>query len=179
MGETNEVEDSYSFNLDFNKKFGEAEEQIRSARAKTREDLENIGLDDETIDETLNTLARKKRREITSELKAIYNEKRPLERRKEIKRILNDNIRLISIELLDEHNIDPKGLNLYSVLKRYLPKFIKDTTKNDGVLVIYINTKLKIKFAGRELMEISDLVSAQNHLPQIEEEVGKILNGIS
>ncbi|MEK5209773.1 DEAD/DEAH box helicase [Psychrobacillus sp. FSL H8-0510] len=178
-GETNEVDGSYSFNLDFNKKFGEAEEQIRRDRAKTREELENIGLDDETIDETLNNLARKKRREITSELKAIYNEKRPLERRKEIKRILNGNVRLISIELLDEYNIDPKGLNLYSIFKRYLPKYTKDTTKNDGVLVIYINTKLKIKFAGRELMEISDLVSAQNHLPEIEEEVGRILNGIS
>jgi DNA repair protein RadD len=178
-GESTETEDSYSLTIDFNKKFEEAERLIYEQTQQKRKELKQIGLDDEVIEETLNNIARKKRREISSEINALYNEKRPLERRKEIKRILRENIELVSIEALDEFGFEPKSTDLYDIFKRYLPSYTKPSTKNDGVIVIFINTKLKVKFAGRELMEISDLLRAQDYLPELKIELRRILSGLS
>lgn len=65
-------------------------------------------------------------------------------------------------------------------MKKYLPQYIKAGTKNDGVLVIFINTKLKIRFAGRDEMEIEDLMRSEEYLSKVlSGEVRRILNGIT
>jgi len=177
-GEVVEFRDSYSTIIDFNEEYEKAKFLINDEVAKKRQELESLGWDSEDIKVVIDNLAKSRTRKKSDELNKIYNEKRPLERRKMIKKMLKEKIELFAIELLTESKIQEKGTELYSKFKRNIPAFVKANTKNDGVLVIYINTKLKIKFAGRDEMEIEDLIKAEEHLDVIKLELRRILNGI-
>jgi DNA repair protein RadD len=178
-GESSEVSDSYSKTIDFNLEFEKAKLDLSEETETKRKELKALGLDDETIEETLDSLSRKKLRVKKQEFSQIYNEKRPLERRKIIKSILTEKIQTLASELLEWYSIDPKGTGLYSKFKRVLPSYTSPTTKNDGILVIFMNTKLKIQFSGRDLMEIDDLINAQDYLDKnLKKELELILNGI-
>ncbi|PPA93653.1 DEAD/DEAH box helicase [Brevibacillus laterosporus] len=177
-GEIFEYKDSYSLSVDFNDEFEKAKKDIGQEADLKREELRGLGWDEELIEETIQNFKRRRTRVKTEEFNQLYNEKRPLERRKLIKRLLAEKIELLSVELLNEYNIDPKGNVLYPKLKRSLPNYIKESTKNDGVLVIFINTKLKVKFSGRSEMEIDDLIRAEEYLEQLKPELRRILNGI-
>ncbi|AHF05828.1 DEAD/DEAH box helicase [Desulfitobacterium metallireducens] len=179
-GELVEFKDSYSSNIDFNEEFEKAKRSIDEEANVKRKQLKELGWDDEDIDEAVENLTKKKLRVKNGELNKLYNEKRPLERRKMIKKLLKEKIELLTIDLLNECKIDPKGSELYNKLKKYLPQYIKAGTKNDGVLVIFINTKLKIRFAGRDEMEIEDLMRSEEYLSKVlSGEVRRILNGIT
>lgn len=140
--------------------------------------MEALGWDKEDIEDAINNLIKKKTRKKSDELNKIYNEKRPLERRKMIKKILKEKIELLTIELLNKYGFNEKGIELYSKFKKSLPSYTKPDTKNDGVLVIYINTKLKVKFTGRDEMEIDDLIKAEEYLDVVQLELRRILHGI-
>lgn len=179
-GESIEQVDSYSGLIDFHNEFEIAKNLIFEETEAKRQELKSIGMDDELIEETLEKMARKKIRAKTDEFNHIYNEKRPLERRKMIRKILTEKIQLVAVDLLEEFNIEPKENTLYLKFERLLPQFTKPTTNNDGVLVIFMNTKIKIKFAGRDVMEIEDLISAQEYLEDnLKPELERILHGIS
>ncbi|MGG4498439.1 DEAD/DEAH box helicase [Brevibacillus reuszeri] len=180
QGESTESADSYSEIIDFNYEFEKAKNLILEETEAKRKELKSIGLDDDIIEETLEKMARKKIRAKSEEFNHIYNEKRPLERRKMIRKILTEKIQLVAVDLLDEFNIEPKGNSLYDKFKRVLPHYTKPTTNNDGVVVIYMNTKIKIRFAGRDVMEIEDLISAQDYLENdLRPELERILHGIT
>ena len=177
-GEILEFKDSYSEIIDFNAEYEKAKLVINDEVNKKKKELEALGWDKEDIEDAINNLIKKKTRKKSAELNKIYNEKRPLERRKMIKKILKEKIQLLTIELLNKYGINEKGIELYSKFKKSLPSYTKPDTKNDGVLVIYINTKLKVKFAGRDEMEIDDLIKAEEYLDVIKLELRRILNGI-
>ncbi|MEK3913016.1 DEAD/DEAH box helicase [Paenibacillus sp. FSL H7-0331] len=152
QGASTESTDSYSGLIDFHIEFEKAKILILEETEAKRQELKAIGMDDELIEETLEKMARKKIRAKTNEFNHIYNEKRPLERRKMIRKILTEKVQLVAVDLLEEFSIEPKENTLYSKFKRSLPPFTKPTTNNDGVLVIYMNTKIKNRFAGRDVM---------------------------
>lgn len=179
FGESSEISDSYSGTIDFNLEFEKAKQDISEETEIKRKELKALGIDDEIIEETLESISRKKLRTKKQEFNHIYNEKRPLERRKIIKGILKEKIQSLANDLLEEYGIDSKGTNLYIKFKRSLPNYTSPITKNDGILVIFMNTKLKIQFSGRDLMEIDDLINAQDYLDKkLKKEMESILNGI-
>ncbi len=177
-GELIEFKDSYSTVIDFNEEYEKAKSLINDEVAKKREELHLLGWDSEDIEAAINNLVKIRTKKKSDELNRIYNEKRPLERRKMIKKILNEKIELSAIELLNDVGMDEKGSELYNKFKRNIPSYTKPNTKNDGILVIYINTKLKNKFAGRDEMEIEDLIKAEEYLDVIKMELRRILDGI-
>jgi len=177
-GEIIEFKDSYSTAIDFNEEYEKAKLLINDEITKKREELKSLNWDNEDIEAAINNLTKRRTKKKSDELNKVYNEKRPLERRKMIKKMLKEKIELFTIELLTEFQIEEKGTELYSKFKKSVPPFVKANTKNDGILVIYINTKLKIKFAGRDEMEIEDLIKAEEHLDVIKLELRRILNGI-
>ncbi|PDZ12572.1 helicase [Bacillus pseudomycoides] len=171
--------DSFSGNIDFNLEFIKAKKLIEDELDIKRKQLEELGLEKDEIDMVLQNLARKKTQIKSKEINELYNEKRPLERRKLVRKILNEKVNLLAIELLEKYKIDPKGNELYQPLKKVI-KFLKEVTKNDGALVIYINTKLKRKFSGRDEMSINDLYLAETYLlEELRGELELILNGVS
>ncbi|MBU9722158.1 MULTISPECIES: DEAD/DEAH box helicase [Bacillaceae] len=178
-GELVESVDSFSSKIDFNKAFENAKQAIQEELDEKRKQLEGMGWEKEDIEEALEKIQRKRTRIKSHEINQLYNEKRPLERRKMIRRLLNEKIQLLAVEVLQDSGIEAKDNSLYSSFKTTIP-FIKQSYKNDGILVIYINTKLKRKFSSRDEMEIDDLYAAESYLfGQLKEEVELILNGIT
>lgn len=178
-GETLEFRDSYSETIDFNEEFDKAKNAISIEADIKRKQLQELGWSAEDIEDAIENFTRRKTRLKSDELDNLYNEKRPLERRKMIKKMLKEKIELLAAELLNEFNIDEKGNNLYNKFKRTLPSYIKNTTKNDGVLVVFINTKLKNKFLQRDELDIKGLLKAEDYLENhLSKELRGILNGI-
>ncbi|WJE45244.1 DEAD/DEAH box helicase family protein (plasmid) [Peribacillus frigoritolerans] len=178
-GETLETVDSFSSNIDFNEEFVKAKQLIEDEVETKRKQLEELGLDKDDIETVLENLERKKTQIKSQEISQLYNEKRPLERRKLARKILNEKVNLLAVELLEKYNLELKGNELYRPLKKVVP-FLKEITKNDGALVIYINSKLKRKFSGRDEMNINDLYVAENYLlKELKHELELILNGVS
>lgn len=175
LGNRKESIDSYSDKIDFNEKFEQAKKELEYEVDNDRKKLKDAGFEDEAIEEMLEVSSRRKSREKSKELEEIYNEKRPVARRKLIKSRLTKKIGLLAIELLEEANIEEKGNELYQAFKPYLPKYINSNTKNDGVLVVYINTKLKIKFGGRDVLDIRDLTKAEEELKSISNEIRRMV----
>lgn len=175
LGDRKESTDSYSDIIDFNEKFEMAKKDLEDELNKDRKRLKDAGFEDEVAEEMLEISVRKRTRVKSKELEEIYNEKRPASRRKLIKSRLSKKIGLLSIELLEEANIDEKGYVLYEKFKSYLPKYIKSNTKNDGVLVVYMNTKLKIKFGGRDILDTRELVVAEAELENISKEIRRMI----
>ncbi|MBL0385913.1 DEAD/DEAH box helicase family protein [Tumebacillus sp. ITR2] len=173
-----EYDDSYSDAINFNHEFEKAKQSLSEELEKKKTDLLNLGWAEDDIDEALSKLGRKRSKAKSEELSRLYNEKRPLERRRKIRELLNEKINQISLELLVEFDVDPKGTNLFSKFARSLPRHIKPSTKNDGVLVIFINTKLKARFSGRNELDVDELIKVEEYLEDsLLGELRRILNG--
>lgn len=175
LGDRKESIDSYSDKIDFNQKFEMAKKDLEDELSKDRKKLKDSGFEDDVAEEMLEIIARKRSRAKSKQLEEIYNEKRPASRRKLIKNRLVKRIGLLSIELLEEANIEEKGHDLYERFRPYLPSYIKNNTKNDGVLVVYMNTKLKIKFGGRNILDTRELVIAEGELENISNEIRRMI----
>ncbi|MEC0105352.1 DEAD/DEAH box helicase family protein [Paenibacillus taichungensis] len=179
-GNTSEAIDSFSHVINFQFEFEKAKNSIDEEKEIKRKQLQEIGLDHEIIEETLANMTRKNIRAKTDEFSHLYNEKRPLERRKMIRKLLTEKVQLTAIVALENNGIEAKDNQLYEKMVRFLPSYVKPNTKNDGVLVIFMNTKIKKRFAGRDIMEIEDLINAQTYLEdELKEEVERILYGIA
>ncbi|OMF66928.1 hypothetical protein, partial [Paenibacillus glucanolyticus] len=177
---TSEAIDSFSQIINFQVEFEKAKNSIDEEKEIKRKQLQEIGLDHEIIEETLANITRKNIRAKTDEFSHLYNEKRPLERRKMIRKLLTEKVQLTAIVALENNGLEVKDNQLYEKLARFLPSYVKPNTKNDGVLVIFMNTKIKKRFAGRDIMEIEDLINAQTYLEnELKEEVERILYGIA
>lgn len=175
-GEIVEFKDSYSGNIDFNYEYEKAKALIDEELDKKRVELRQLGWNDEDIEKTLKGLAQDRTKKKSGELNKLYNEKRPLERRKMIKSMLDEKVKLLSVNLLEELEIEEKGFELYPKFDKKIP--VKNKIKNDGVIVVYINTKLKNKFSSRDEMEIEDLLRAEEYLDnELKFELRRILNG--
>ncbi len=84
----------------------------------------------------------------------------------------------MAAELLNESSIDEKACSLYNKFKRYLPEYTNDKTKNDGVIVILINTKLRAKFKARDKMSIDEFVLLEECLNNaLKNEIRRLLKG--
>lgn len=178
-GESIAYRDSYSDEIDFNLEYERAKAEISQEAQERRRELEKMGLSEDEINDVLEGMIKRKQKNKSEELYKIYNEKRPLERRKLIKRLLKQKIELMAVEILEHFNIDEKGIELYKYMKKMLPSYVKPDTKNDGVIVIFINTKLSIKFGSRKNLEIEDLEKSEMYLEVVDKEVRKVLMSVS
>lgn len=177
LGDKISYRESYSDIIDFNLEYEKAKQEIDNEVQQRRKQLQEMGLSEDEIDDVIQGIVRRKQKDKSDELYKIYNEKRPLERRKLIKKMLKQKIELLAVNILEDLNIDEKGNTLYNYLKKMLPQYVKDTTKNDGVVVIFINTKLSMKFGSRNELDIPELERSEEYLLALEKEVKKVLRG--
>lgn len=174
-GETIEEIESYGDTIDFNLEFEKAKNILNSDLERKKEEYKKKGLTDKEIELLLKGIYEDTVKQNSSEWDKLYNEKRPAQRRKMLKSMLNKKVQVSAAEILNDANINEKGTELYSVFSNFLP--IKEGMPNDGLICFYINLKLKKKFDKREILEIEDLQNEEKYLDDnIIPELRRMLN---
>lgn len=175
-GEIVESIDSYVTSLDFNVEFEKAISSLRMKLEEKRKMYAEKGLNKEEIEILLKNASQNDFRSKNKELEELYNEKRPAQRRKFLKGMLNKKIQLLAAELLSEANIDENGYDLHTIFNRFVHN-LKPDTKNDGIVCRFINAKLSKNIGKREVLEIEDLQYAEEFIENnIKPELRRILN---
>ncbi len=151
-------QDSYLDDIDFNKLFEqkrkEIQEEISQVTARLPKDLDPIYL--KAIEQAAEQKANK-------EIDEVLVSKRPAKARKELRKILTSKAQNLAADLLSDLGIDAKSNNLYNKFNRLLR--ITPETPNDGIIVIYINSKLYNKFGS---VDSRDNATLQRSIGEID-----------
>lgn len=152
------TQDSYLDDIDFNKLFEqkrkEIQEEISQVTARLPKDLDPIYL--KAIEQAAEQKANK-------EIDEVLVSKRPAKARKELRKILTSKAQNLAADLLSDLGIDAKSNNLYNKFNRLLR--ITKETPNDGIIVIYINSKLYNKFGS---VDSRDNATLQRSIGEID-----------
>lgn len=152
------TQDSYLDDIDFNKLFEqkrkEIQEEISQVTARLPKDLDPIYL--KAIEQAAEQKANK-------EIDEVLVSKRPAKARKELRKILTSKAQNSAADLLSDLGIDAKSNNLYNKFNRLLR--ITPETPNDGIVVIYINSKLYNKFGS---VDSRDNATLQRSIGEID-----------
>lgn len=152
------TQDSYLDDIDFNKLFEqkrkEIQEEISQVTARLPKDLDPIYL--KAIEQAAEQKANK-------EIDEVLVSKRPAKARKELRKILTSKAQNLAVDLLSDLGIDAKSNNLYNKFNRLLR--ITRETPNDGIIVIYINSKLYNKFGS---VDSRDNATLQRSIGEID-----------
>lgn len=152
------TQDSYLDDIDFNKLFEqkrkEIQEEISQVTARLPKDLDPIYL--KAIEQAAEQKANK-------EIDEVLVSKRPAKARKELRKILTSKAQNLAADLLSDLGIDAKSNNLYNKFNRLLR--ITTETPNDGIIVIYINSKLYNKFGS---VDSRDNATLQRSIGEID-----------
>lgn len=152
------TQDSYLDDIDFNKLFEqkrkEIQEEISQVTARLPKDLDPIYL--KAIEQAAEQKANK-------EIDEVLVSKRPAKARKELRKILTSKAQNLAADLLSDLGIDAKSNNLYNKFNRLLR--ITRETPNDGIIVIYINSKLCNKFGS---VDSRDNATLQRSIGEID-----------
>ena len=152
------TQDSYLDDIDFNKLFEqkrkEIQEEISQVTARLPKDLDPIYL--KAIEQAAEQKANK-------EIDEVLVSKRPAQARKELRKILTSKAQNLAADLLSDLGIDAKSNNLYNKFNKLLR--INKETPNDGIIVIYINTKLYNKFGS---VDSRDNATLQRSIGEID-----------
>lgn len=167
--------DSYIEELDFNKMFEEARSKIDGELANKIKQLRDLGVSEDDIKIFEESLREKITNPKRNELDELLVSKRPELARKQAREMLYKNSNEAVQNILEEKNIDPKGNTLYHKFKNYLPKHIDKNTTNDGVLVVYINTKVSNKYGPVKKREPEMLLLSIKYMNSLIEEVRGML----
>lgn len=175
-GEVIEEVDSYSSSIDYHLEFEKAKKSTEIEYNNKKEEYKRMGLEDDEIKYLLDKWLKKSTKDNNDKVLKLYNEKRPAQRRKIIRNILTNKIQTYAAEILDEANMDEKGDNLCSIFKQ--KRIIKTGSfKNDGMLCYFMNSKLKMKFGERKILEIEELQKEEAYLENvIVPELRRMLN---
>jgi thioester reductase-like protein len=121
-----------------------------------------------------NTLRKRRIASKSSEFDKLLHEKRPELARRQRRQILYKNANEAAQGLLREKNIDPKAKTLFPKLQNIIP-FVKDGIPNDGLLVIYINTKLMKRFGPVKDREPETLLLSQEYMNEVVNELRRMI----
>ena len=167
-------EESYLPDIDFHLRFEEAKKEIE----------EKIDLKMKTIDtrvfsveqvEAIRKLLRSDETKLhKSELDKLLVEKRPETARAEIRTFLYNNANEAAQDLLLQKGIDPKGHNLYNKFKSMIYN-LDSTSKNDAILVRYINTRISKRFGSVKNRTPEVLLESKKYMEIVVAELEKMI----
>ncbi|OPC91219.1 hypothetical protein, partial [Pasteurella multocida] len=162
-------QDSYLDDIDFNKLFEQKRQEIKNKvhelTAKLPTNIDPIYI------EALKKAAEKK---INQEVDEILVHKRPAQARRKLREILTSKAQNSAADLLSDLNIDAKGKTLYYKFNRLLSRITPDTI-NDGVIVMYINSKLCSKFGSVDSRDNDTLQKSIKEIDSIMIELRRML----
>ncbi|EJG0549476.1 DEAD/DEAH box helicase family protein [Vibrio parahaemolyticus] len=168
--------DSYLGDIDFNKLFEAKRAEVSENVSKTLEALKGSGIDADQLEAIKKTLTESETNKISSkEIDPALLEKRPDIARKQARELLTKKIQDEAASLLADLGYDEKSFELAPSFKVTIP-FLKMETPNDGVLVIYVNTKLSKKFGPVKSRDNKALLQSLDYVPTLMDELRKMLS---
>lgn len=165
--------DSYLPDIDFNELFENARRSIEQYVDEKIKKFLDSGVSDETAKEIRKVLKKSATQEKKSEIDSILVAKRPEQARRMMRDILFKDANEAAQSLLDEKSIDAKSSTLYHKF-RFLHQ-ITPQTCNDGILVIYINSRLSRKFGPVKERTPDKLVASQKYMLDVVEELRRMI----
>ncbi|WP_026895930.1 DEAD/DEAH box helicase [Clostridiisalibacter paucivorans] len=168
--------ESYLNDIDFNQMFEDARNKIElevDEKLKSSGLLEN-GLNDKDIEDIKAILKRKAYGEEKEKIDELLIEKRPELARKKIRESLVKDANEAAQLILEKKGIDPKSNSLYFKFKRILPRLTRKTN-NDGILVWYINSRVRRRYGTVNEREPQQLLNSQRYMTQIVEELERMI----
>jgi len=170
-------QDSYIADLDFNELFStkraEIEKKVESQIDKLRE-VDGLDLDEDALKVLKAQLTKSETQKISDEIDPNLIQKRPAKARKQMREILTNKAQNEVANLLCDLKIDEKADDLVPVFSRVLP-YLKPGTPNDGILMIFINSKLAKKFGPVNNRDNDALQMSIKYIPNIIEELRRML----
>lgn len=170
------AQDSYLNDINFNELFEQKRFEINEIVSKKLSKLqENPDLDADDIEILKERLIQKETQKVAKfDIDPNLIAKRPDKARKEMRQILVKNAQNEATNLLSDYSLDEKGYELAVKFMRFVP-YLKESTPNDGVLVMYINAKLAKKFGPVGARENNVLLQSIKEVPVIIEELRRML----
>lgn len=170
------AQDSYLNDINFNELFERKRAEIDEVVSKKIQKFQEDGdLDADDIEILKERLIQKETQKVAKhDIDPNLIAKRPDKARKEMRQILVKNAQNEATNLLSDYDLDEKGFELAAKFMRLLP-YIKESTPNDGVIVMYINAKLAKKFGAVGARENNVLLQSINEVPVIIEELRRML----
>lgn len=165
--------DSYLPDIDFNEMFENARKNIDQIVNNKLQKFKNAGLDEDEIEQYKEFLKKKEISSKKTELDSLLLSKRPEKARQTIRDILYKNANEAAQVLLEEKGIDPKACTLYNSFKKLIP--IKQNTTNDGMLVWYINDRLRRRYGPVNQRTPEVLLLSQKYMTEIVNELRRMI----
>ncbi|HDR1103172.1 DEAD/DEAH box helicase [Pasteurella multocida] len=162
-------QDSYLDDIDFNKLFEQKRQELKN---EVHELTAKLPIDTDPI--YIEALKKAAERKINQEVDETLVHKRPAQARKELRKILTSKAQNSAADLLSDLNIDAKEKTLYYKFNRLLSRITPDTT-NDGVIVMYINSKLYSKFGSVDSRDNDTLQKSIKEIDSIMIELRRML----
>lgn len=166
--------DSYLPDIDFNQKFEDAKREIELRIADKIKTLGSDVFTDEQIQEIKKILRRDETRFEKDKLDKLLIEKRPETARTEIRTILYNKANEAAQDILAQKEIDPKGNELYNKFKKYVSG-INETSKNDEIIVRYINLRVFNKYGAAKKRTPEQLLQSKLYMTTIVSELEKMI----
>ncbi|MEL5897984.1 DEAD/DEAH box helicase family protein [Clostridium sporogenes] len=166
--------ESYLDTIDFNKLYEEARNKIDQELQDKITEWKVKGLSDEEIDMFAATYKKKLITPQKSEVDRLLIEKRPELARKKARDILYKNANDAAQDILQEKNIDPKGISLYDKFKKLIYR-LNPSTPNDGILVRYINDRVFKRFGPVKQRKPEVLLLSEKYMNEVVDELRRML----
>jgi len=167
------IPDSYLPDIDFNEMFESARKNIDQIVSEKIKKFKDAGIDDVDIEQFKEFLMKKETTSKKSEIDSLLISKRPEKARQAIRDILYKDANEAAQALMEEKGIDPKACTLYNRFKNLIK--IKPNTTNDGIIVWYINDRVRRRYGpvGQRTPEI--LLMSQKYMIEIIEELRRMI----
>ncbi|MFS7000459.1 DEAD/DEAH box helicase [Carnobacterium maltaromaticum] len=160
-------EDSYLFDVDFNKLFEAAREGIKNKKKETRRQLENSGFSNDDIKSMLKGLEQESIKKSSAEFDEILLSKRPEQVRKKTREFLFKNANETATSLLQEYGLNEEGSELVVMFNKYFFNSLKSNDKNNGIIVRFINFKLSKKYGPVKNRPPETLLASKEYAQEV------------
>ncbi len=171
-------QDSYLTDLDFNDLFSKKRAEIESnVESKINKVRENFGSEFSEADlaDLKEKFAKSEIDKISSEIDPNLIEKRPDIARKKMRELLVKKSQDEVSNLLSDLGLQDKGADLYPQFRTILRRITAETP-NDGILMMYVNTKLYSRFGAVNDRDNTSLLNSIRWIPTIIEELRRMLS---
>ena len=158
---------SYLGDINFQELFDQKVSSISEGNQALKKLLKKQGLADSTIEAMVDKANEVERDTFLDEIDALQRELRPAQFKKQIRKIITDQIESGIADLLVETGHNPKGLEFTKQFKNIssISFILKTNTANDGVLVIWMRAKLKTKYGNVGELDNESLALYKKDVP--------------
>jgi superfamily II DNA or RNA helicase len=167
-------QDSFLSGIDFNALFDQARQQVAAEVSDQIARMRAAGVDESTIQAVVGQVTKDKTSAKKHELDALLFEKRPELARKQVREFLYTNANEAVQAILLEKGIDPKATTLQPKFSKLL-KRMTDNMANDGILVMFINSKLYTKFGPVKNRDPAILLMSQKYMSEVIDEIRRMI----